>query len=658
MSSKFTMRLDFRVLEHLGIRLYSNVSAVISELVANGWDAEAKTVTIAFNQATDSLVIQDDGIGMNVAEINGRFLTVGYDKRGTEGGESANSGRKFMGRKGIGKLSIFSVADVVKVYSTKDGQSSAFELRLEDLEKDIKSKGEYNPPEIVFPPDIPKKGTTLVMSKLQVKRTAITVNALRKRLARRFSIIGFTGANGDKFDVSVNGSLIGASDRDDLRSLEYLWEIGASEIAQKSTPNLADRYVLKKDVAGANPLWKVRGWFGTAKTPAQLEGEETGSLKNIIVLARGRLIQESILDKLAFNRIFGSYVTGQIQADFLDVDGEEDIATSDRQRLVEDDPRVVALRNFMREALLEASDKWSEVRKHKKAEEAEQAHPALKDWVEGLPKEQRVPARSLIGLIEGLPLDEEREQDRTELFRSGVLAFERLRLKEAAHRLENLSALSADHLLPLLVNQEYYEASLYGDIVKSRVEAIKKFRDLATSHAKEQVLQEHLFKNLWLLDAGWERASGSDTMETQLRTLYPKEFGKNLTETESRGRVDIKYRSNAGVHIIVELKKYERVMTLTELEQQGKKYVAAMTKLAKNSGETQPKIQVVFVLGRSVPIEEGMPINIVEQSLALWGARIAFYDALIEGALAAYSDYLVAYEKVDKVGAVVKALSS
>ena len=44
MAAKYTMSLDMRVLQHLGIRLYSNVAAVISELVANSWDAEATEV--------------------------------------------------------------------------------------------------------------------------------------------------------------------------------------------------------------------------------------------------------------------------------------------------------------------------------------------------------------------------------------------------------------------------------------------------------------------------------------------------------------------------------------------------------------------------------------------------------------------------------------
>ena len=46
MSSKLTLTLDMNVLNHLGIGLYSSAPAVLTELVANAWDAEATEVDI------------------------------------------------------------------------------------------------------------------------------------------------------------------------------------------------------------------------------------------------------------------------------------------------------------------------------------------------------------------------------------------------------------------------------------------------------------------------------------------------------------------------------------------------------------------------------------------------------------------------------------
>jgi len=35
----FSMTIDLNVLNHLGIKLYSSIPAVLSEAVANAWDA-------------------------------------------------------------------------------------------------------------------------------------------------------------------------------------------------------------------------------------------------------------------------------------------------------------------------------------------------------------------------------------------------------------------------------------------------------------------------------------------------------------------------------------------------------------------------------------------------------------------------------------------
>ena len=46
MNHKFTMSLSLNVLNHLGINLYSNIPAVLSEIVANSWDADATEVKL------------------------------------------------------------------------------------------------------------------------------------------------------------------------------------------------------------------------------------------------------------------------------------------------------------------------------------------------------------------------------------------------------------------------------------------------------------------------------------------------------------------------------------------------------------------------------------------------------------------------------------
>ena len=68
---KYCMSMDMNVLNHLGLNLYSNTSAVISEVVANSWDADATSVQITLT--SDTIVIHDNGCGMSLNDINNKY---------------------------------------------------------------------------------------------------------------------------------------------------------------------------------------------------------------------------------------------------------------------------------------------------------------------------------------------------------------------------------------------------------------------------------------------------------------------------------------------------------------------------------------------------------------------------------------------------------
>src|ERR1700712_1235415 len=127
---QFTMSVDLAVLESLGINLYSNAAAVLSELVANAYDADANIVSIQWMQDGETIVVTDDGCGMSASQLNTRFLKTGYDKRKAEGLKSPKYERPYMGRKGIGKLSVFSLAHVVCVYS-RTSKGNAVGLKID-----------------------------------------------------------------------------------------------------------------------------------------------------------------------------------------------------------------------------------------------------------------------------------------------------------------------------------------------------------------------------------------------------------------------------------------------------------------------------------------------------------------------------------------------
>jgi hypothetical protein len=647
----YVMSIGLNVLHHLGINLYSNAAAVLSEAVANAWDADAQTVSITIEE--EKIVITDDGCGMGVSQINSRFLTVGYDKRKNEGDQSLKK-RYYMGRKGIGKLSLFSIADVVEIHTFNGVEKHGFLMRVDDIIKAIDANEDYHPEKI--DPNIDHQGTRIELTTLKKKRAGRTAAALRKRIARRFSVLGLD-RGGDKFDVKINGENISRSDREDLQKVEFLWTFdGTPEIAAADVP-MAKKRGNVSAIVGGNPNWKVTGWLGTVDEPKELSTDDTGAMNNVIVLSRGRLIQENILDKVNFSRLLSNYLTGQIEADFLDLSSEDDIATSDRQRLIEDDERYRALVIFLRHTLVSIADKWTAWRNEARGKDAIAENVGLGSWIDTLPKMQRNAAQKMLGLIRGVQL--ESEEQRRELYKSGMLAFERLRLRSESHLLGDIDNMSVEKILPLLSDLASLEGSLYREIVKSRIDVIRKFENLVDINVKEKVLQEHLFNNLWLLDPGWDHATENSRIEGRLKKDYP-EFSDTLSEKESKGRYDIRYRNTGGMHIIVELKRADREMTVTELLEQGQKYVGALHKCLAETGEKNPPISIVFVLGKRVT-EESHPAFgrvYVENQLKPLNARIVYFEELIQNALLGYSDYLERSKEYDKIEGIMAKMDA
>lgn len=669
---KYTMTVELSVLESLGINLYSNAAAVLSELVANAYDADASRVSIDWKNNSQRVEVSDDGSGMTVEQLNDRFLKAGYKKRDTEGFVSPKWQRPFMGRKGIGKLSVFSIARVITVYSkTEGGHAEGLQIRADDLEEKIKAELPYHPEPVQVPAEYDRQGTTIVLEDLKSTRAGITAAALRKRLARRFDVMDQRPADKGGFKIVVNDKPLTWHDRQELKKLDFIWEFGAQTLPSSSLPAGVTRLTIPNNTVDAGNGWKVEGWFGAVRKPTDLTSDnDAGSLKNVIVLARGRPIQEGIVDKLDFNRMFVSYVTGQIKADFLDLDGGdyEDIATSDRQRLMEDDDRVKKLQEFLRKALVDASSQWAELRSDKESKNALDRYPRIADWIKDLPSWQQTSARRMIGTIAGLRLEGDHQgEDRTALFRSGILAFERVGLRQSADDLEVLSKVTAVDLLPLLGKQDEYESALWGDILRSRIQAIEKLQEVTDTDEKEKVLQEHLWSHLWLLDPSWERPTADAvleaTMEESLKKIEPDFTPLDQEGNEIRGRMDIRYRNVMGNHVIVELKRYSVNADLDELAAQGAKYAEAMAAvLRKQQREHEvQRIEVMFVLGNKPKVKS---MGSATDADAVIRARLntnmkadyRTYDALIDQAKTRYAEYLAHSAKVHALDELLSAV--
>lgn len=655
----YTLSIDLNVLEHLGINLYSNVPAVLTEVVANAWDANATTVDIHVDPDLNFISITDNGFGMKVEDINNKFLRVGYKKRaGDVDLTPAPFLRPVMGRKGVGKLAPFSIAGSIEVYSTCNGTKSALSMNVNDIKKAASDRDDQgNPkkpesyhPQPIAPTHCPETNGTVIRL-YDLKKDRIRVENLAQRLARRFSVVGTS-----EFTVKISGKSLDPReitnrDRGDLDKLQYLWTIG-----DWKKPDWVNGVKREATLEGRLEGWaegiNVRGWIGTVNKPKDLESV-AGNLNVIVILARGRLFQENILGDVNDGRYFMSYLVGQIEADFLDSTPQDDIATSDRQRVKEDDPRYALLISYLKSALSKIEAKWSEWRPLDRVAVVKVTNAAVTEWFSSLKGVQLNQAEKLIGRI--VALDYEDPEEEKILLKHAVLGFERLRLTGNASELSNAVTVGASALLPLLADLEAVEASLYRDIVLGRLDVIKAFLTKIEANDLEKTLQEFLFNHLWLIDPSWERVSGSEIIEKPVNAEFEK-IKADLTLEEIRGRVDIKYRTISGKHVIIELKRPDRKVSVDELIEQGRKYKNALIKCLRERQRHNEPYEFIFVLGTKLKEDDDIEqTDYVRLQLESIKGRVVQFQNLVTSAQEGYREYLDASSKVDKIGKLVKS---
>jgi hypothetical protein len=639
------MTLNLNVLNHLGLNLYSNIPAVLSEVVANSWDADATEVHITFTN--NSIVIRDNGHGMTRDDVNNQYLNVGYERRRVSGGFSAVRKRPVMGRKGIGKLSLFSIADYIEIHTCRDGEKTAFVLDLPSIQAVIKSNtGLYNPAEI--PPDIDRDGTTIVLCSLKRKVTASTPASLKKRISRRFTIIG----NTHSFVVTVNGEPIAVTDRDYFHKLENIWcysqdaaqlQFYRSQCLSPSFRNFVERPTV---IEGTG--YHIGGWIGTVVSSGDLRDMED-SLNRIVIMVRGKLAQENILNEYPEGGLYSKYLLGEIYADFLDVDNEPDIATSSRQDIIKDDPRYEALKNHIYRELKHIQMVWTEYREKTGKDEAIRI-PAVQRWYEGLGADNKKKAQKLFGQLNQLTVDPAK---RKELFKLGVIAFENLRYKENLDALEHIRPENFEELAKFMSQYNDIEATLYYQIVAERMRVIRLLQEKVDSNARERVVQEHIFNHLWLLDPSWDRAAtDSAVMEARLGTLF-KQWEGQLSQEEREARLDIKYRKTSHRHVIIELKRSGVKPDKYKLLEQVEKYRKAVQKVLKDMNKENEPLEIICLVGRAI-VDDPQDALLLEEQFALNNARIIHYDAVIRNAESAYSEFL---KKHEEAGRLTKLLS-
>jgi len=509
---EFKMTLDMNILQHLGLKMYTSLPAVISEYVANAWDAWATEVEITVpteeSMSEDyEIVIEDNGMGMSYEEVEEKFLVVGRNRREDEGTDVTEKGgetRQVMGRKGIGKLAGFGVAGLVRVKTFKDNKWVEFELDYADMkeegnEDDPAETSEYEPDITGWGTDGDKEhGTIVTLTDLERERRP-TLHYITQRLARRFSV-----HNAD-FTIEVNNEEVDASDRGLKGNCKEVWEFEETIVVDREGHELHGEE------------FELEGWIGAEDDP--VDDEQNG----VAVMARNKLVQEpSLFD--APPRGPGEYtyryLLGEVHADFVD-DEDLDLISTNRSSLAWGKEPATTLHDWIEDELVEVAVELDEIKFQEAIDDARETK-SYDERITSLPDDQQ---EQVDEFIAENAKDRDFEEGEEDPFLEKVAeSTQREAFTDFIADIREVQVSDPEEVMDLFHQWEILDALELMQVARGRLETITKFRELMeTGASDEQFVHEFISDNPWVLEPRWNYVDNEPEYTDQLQEKYPAE---------------------------------------------------------------------------------------------------------------------------------------
>lgn len=581
---KLKMTVAGRFIDLLGHQMYGGPVQAVAEFLANAWDADSTKVEVSVPEDPKAkgaeISVRDYGEGMSFDELINRYLTVAYERR-KERGERTKSGRLVMGRKGIGKLAGFGIAEDIVLRTVKDKWLVQFTLNYTELKSKVELGGIEFEPEIDKPSD-EENGVTLILKNLKLEKK-INIASFKRSISRRFAL------NTEIMNIEVNGESIKKEDLD----LEY------------RIPSEDDGWV-EEDIG---EFGRVSYWFGFLNNTIK-----DAELKGVSVFARDRIAQ---ITPFFFNLAGGingqvglEYLAGQVKADALDA--EVDHIATPRQMVNWQLGNAPQLEKWGREKIKELCSDWKKRREAKNLEKFKHDYSEFYPRIDALAPQEKKDVMAALERIAGLERVE--EKDFNIIANSLIKGVERESVKKVIMSINAASEDALPELYEAIKEWDIISAVAIAEVVTGRIEIIRQFKKHIDEHLPEKApgeqpdMQKFIAEYPWLLGqqyadlkpAGFYRERGVDKWIEEVLQKVSKEYAR---EDEREGiRFDLLCIKNEWQILILELMRpgipldYNHVMRLN-------RYVTRIETAIKEMG-TMPEFKNKTVYG--LLIADGM----------------------------------------------------
>lgn len=461
-------------IEHLGVKMYSHIPPALAELIANSYDACSSIVNVRlYDGSNKRVIVEDNGSGMSFDEVNEFFLRIGRNRR-KENQESACD-RIPTGKKGLGKLALFGIGDVIHIETTKENETVKFTLDWNEISS-WEGK-EYMPKFERIAVNNKPSGTTIVLESLK-RVSDFSVEDYSRSISRLFN---FPDAN-FKVYLSLNDGdpiLIDNKLKYDNITPEFSWKFS------KVIALFESEYSKKNE---------INGEIITTEKPLK------PGLRGITLFANGRMVNAPEFFGRSDSSHFFSYATGWLDVDFID-NVDDDLISTDRQSISWEHELTAPLRSFLSECLRALESDWRNKRKDKRREKVQvKTNININTWLKTVPPEILEKLEPIINKVDSSELSPDEQSETIQNLHSLVPEYPNLHWRNLHQEIKNVSE-------KYYKTQDYYTAFLEG--LKRYISEVRK-RSGSTNGSDRSMMGEVFSNRKLSVTKKYLKTDGSD----------------------------------------------------------------------------------------------------------------------------------------------------
>lgn len=394
-------RFDISTFQLIGRELITDRVTALFELVKNSYDANARKVTVTFDNVRPSkenpevpvpgslITIKDDGYGMTLSDVRDKWMVIGTSSKRKERISPSPFNRRCVGEKGIGRFAVDKLGSKVNIITKKAGESQWLKVEIDwnrysklmeadgiNLFTDIENSYTYLPAD-----DILESGTSLVITDVREPWLEGDIKHFINESARITS--PFVRLNPSFRVLTIAGEYgiedYGVSNTSDLSIATLSYEISCNEGKQESLQyneitHTIDKVLIDEQIFGGinfkiyyfepNDREKYRKKYkyeaidgvkiyrdGMLTTPFVETEKDSDNKRDILGI--DKRVWENIFDKISSRQFIGILdITKENNPKIMDATNRQDFLDNDEYK---------ALKKFIILQLeaLEAYRKWT-----------------------------------------------------------------------------------------------------------------------------------------------------------------------------------------------------------------------------------------------------------------------------------------------------------